>query len=482
MIKALQKKFIRAAMIAISALILAILIGINIFNLVSQNNQIRSNLELLSRFGSDRGLAPGGGMLPDGVLPDGGSVTPESGLQPSEGETRGRRDYDQNGSMAASEVADDDDDTDDDIDDDADDDDETIIPGSGSGNGRGGRLPERTDEDRFMTLTYFMVRFNNEGTIVYTDVSRISSVTESSARALAAEVYEGTAISGRMGSYIYQLTDNGPELGKTVTFMDTSEQRTSFLRILIVSIAIGVAAWLIMLGFVILLSRKAIRPIAENIERQKQFVTNAGHELKTPLAIIQANADAMELFNGENKWTTNIKAQVTRMSELTSNLLTLSRMDESADNMLMEDLDLSEIVQDNVKTFAGPFSLKGVALEKDIREGLHIRGDRAQIKQLMSLLFDNAVKYVNEGGNAKVSLSGTDKKAVFTIQNTCEELPTSAPERLFDRFYRSDESHSQKTGGHGIGLSVVSSIVSNHNGKVKAEYIEPNIVRFIVTL
>lgn len=446
MIKSLQKKFIKTAMIAISALILAILIGINIFNLITQNNQIHSNMELLSRFdGGKNSPMPDGEIAPEGFIP---------------------------GSRIKDDFPDDDIDDTNDIDID---DNEELIKDF-----RNGRMPERTDEDRFMSLTYFIVRYNSEDELVYTDTSRIASVSDEYARLVAEEVNENGNDSGRIGTYIYQITAS--EKGKTITFLDTSSERAAIIRIIIVSLGVGIIAWLIMLGFVILLSKKAIRPIAENIEKQKQFVTNAGHELKTPLAIIQANCDAMELFNGENKWSSNIKSQVTRMNELTKNLLTLARMDESAGNMLMEELDLTEMVSENIKTFSGPFSLKGVALEKDIMENVHFKGDRAQMSQLFSLLFDNAVKYVNESGKARVSLSKRDRKTVFMIQNTCSELPAAPPGKLFDRFYRSDESHSQKTGGHGIGLSVVSSIVSNHGGRVQAEYIQPDIVRFTVTL
>ena len=347
---------------------------------------------------------------------------------------------------------------------------------------RSGRGAEKTARDTFLTTAFFAVRFNADNEAVYADISQISSLTGDTATAIAQEVYESSKTSGWVGTYMYNIVDNEAS-GYTVIFLDTSEERSHVIEILIISLGITVVSWLIMLALVIFLSKKAIRPIAENIERQKQFVTNAGHELKTPLAIIQSNTEAMELFNGENKWSKNIKAQVARLNELTKNLLTLSRMDESADTMLIEDINFSNLVREQLQTFISSFEQKGVTVSSDIQDDVHFKGDRGQLAQLLNLLFDNARKYTNDNGSMSVSLSKKGSKLLFVSRNTCEELPAAPPDKLFDRFYRSDESHSQKTTGQGIGLSVAASIAENHGGKITAEYsAEDTAVSFILKL
>lgn len=231
----------------------------------------------------------------------------------------------------------------------------------------------------------------------------------------------------------------------------------------------GIFGWLLMLLLVILLSKKTIAPVARSIEKQKQFVTNAGHEIKTPLAIILANTDAMELHNGENKWSKNIRAQTLRLSGLMQNLLMLAKMDESSAKLPMCSFDISTAAEDTVNAFTEPAALKGVMIEQDIQKGLNLNGNRDSIIQLMTVLLDNAVKYTESGGTIRAKLSGNDKNIALSIANTCE--PIDHPEKLFDRFYRGDSARTQKNGGYGIGLSVAQAIAELHKGTITAENI-----------
>ena len=451
MVRTLRKKFITASMIAITALIVVMLIAINIFNIVSAHSQMNETMDLLVRYDGERSNVnkkkerldlPGSSFsLSDAPVEE---DTDDSGHEHTDDEPEGHNSFVDNFMD-------------------------------------GGQGVTKTDEDTFLTSSYFTVRFDSEGNALYIGIDQIASMTEDNAVAIAKEVYATGTTSGRIGSYIYSVVENEMSGEHTVILLDTTDEQRSILTILLISCGIGVICWLAMLALIIFLSRKAINPIAENIERQKQFVTNAGHELKTPLAIIQANTEAMELFNGENKWSRNIKSQVTRLSELTQNLLTLSRMDESADSMVLEKIDLSALTSEHYRTFADSFSQKGVTISSDIQENVSVKGDRKQLTQLLNLLFDNAVKYTNEGGTMNVSLTGKGSKSVLTMTNTCEALPTCPADRLFDRFYRSDESHTQKTGGQGIGLSVAASIAENHNASLTAEYNESDSsISFIV--
>lgn len=338
----------------------------------------------------------------------------------------------------------------------------------------------KNDYDTFMSSNFFVVRFDRSGYIVYIDVSRISSVSEEEAKELAEKVYTQNALSGKIDNFEYMIRDSHMGFGKVVVFLDTSGDIYSYIRVLFLSAAIGIACWLLMLLLVILLSKRAIRPIAVNMEKQKQFVTNAGHEIKTPLAIIQSNTEAMELYNGENKWSKNIKEQTVRLNELMKNLLTLARMDESSANLILSDCSLSQLLVDHTECFRETLELRGITLQTSIQPMISFRANKEHIMQLISVLMDNAVKYTNEGGNVFVSLEGNDKRIKMQFKNTCQQLPPASPDKLFDRFYRADEARTQKNGGYGIGLSVAQSITETYKGRISAEYENGNTIVFTI--
>ena len=234
------------------------------------------------------------------------------------------------------------------------------------------------------------------------------------------------------------------------------------VRVLALSLGVGLLCWLLMLLLVILLSRRAIYPIAQSIERQKQFVTNAGHEIKTPLAIIAANTEAMELYQGESKWSKNIHTQVQRLNTLMQQLLQLSRMEEGGTEKVAAEFSFSALLAEAIRPFQEPLALRGVVLTVDIQPDVQLYADKDAILQLISILLDNAVKYSKDGGQVVVLLQKTERHPVLQIKNTCVALPDTAPERLFDRFYRGDAARTQKNGGYGIGLSMAQAIVAAH--------------------
>jgi len=267
-----------------------------------------------------------------------------------------------------------------------------------------------------------------------------------------------------------------------IVFLDNSEEILSYARVLFLSGGIGIICWILMLFMVMFLSQKAIRPIAENIERQKQFVTNAGHEIKTPLAIILANTEAMELYNGENKWSKNIREQTVRLNGLMKNLLLLAKIDEGAADIIKSEISLSELVSENVRAFAEPLNLRSITLQIEIQPKVIIKANKEQMSQLISILLDNASKYTNDNGTVIVSLQQSDKRIKLLIKNSCEKLPDTPPDKLFERFYRDDKARTQKTGGYGIGLSVARSIAETNKGSITAVYENPNFVSFTVRL
>ncbi len=330
--------------------------------------------------------------------------------------------------------------------------------------------------DRMSALT-FSVRLDGDGEVLGIDLSRIAGLSEEEALALARQALARGEDRGRIGAMRYRVVQPAANC-RTVVFLDLSREQQQLLRIAALSGLGGLAAWCAMLALVRALSRRAIRPIAENMERQRRFVTDAGHELKTPLAIIRANTEAMELMGGESKYSRNIREQVTRLTDLTANLLTLARFDEATPPQLRE-LDLTALVRESAESFRAPAELKEISLRQELEEGVSVQASPEQLKQLCSILLDNAVKYCPKGGEIALSLK-KEGKAVLRIQNTVADQRAD-PSRLFDRFYRPDASRSRESGGYGIGLSAAQAIVQLHKGSITAAY-EGEAIVFTVTL
>lgn len=342
--------------------------------------------------------------------------------------------------------------------------------------GRPGFLDQPIDEDTAMSARYFMVRYNSDGEVVHTDISKIASVTEEEAGKMADKARENGDTEGRTEQFRYKITESRDGKGSVVIFLDTSSQMHSILMVLGISIFIGMLCWSLILVLVILLSKKAILPIAENIEKQKQFVTDAGHEIKTPLAIIMANTDAMELHNGENKWSRNIRDQTIRLNGLMQNLLALAKMDEGGVKLPSSDILLSSLLEEILPSFYEPASLKEIIIQENIQPDIIVHGNRDNMIRLITILMDNAVKYTSWKGNIKVYLERKENTVALNIKNTCDTLPEVEPEKLFDRFYRGDSARTQKSGGYGIGLSVARAITESQKGSITASYEEKQII------
>lgn len=337
-------------------------------------------------------------------------------------------------------------------------------------------------EDHAMSARYFCVWFDREGSVARTDIGRISSVSGEEAKEYAEKIYEQGKESGRLNRFEYRRMPARDGQGELLLFLDTSAQRYALLLVLALSAGIGILCWFGMLLLVILLSNKAILPIARNLEKQKQFVTDAGHEIKTPLAIIMANTEAMELCGGETKWSRNIKAQTARLGGLMQNLLVLARLDEGVWELPASDFSMSRLLEEALPTFCESAALKNVMIEAKIGQGIELHSNRENLLRLVSILLDNAVKYVPKGGEIAVTLKRQGRETLLQVENDCEELPVDEPEKLFDRFYRGDSARTQKSGGYGIGLSAAQAIVENCKGEIRTEYRGDSRIVFTVRI
>ncbi len=339
------------------------------------------------------------------------------------------------------------------------------------------------DEDDALSTRYFIVRTDPQDQVRFVDVAHIASVSRDDAVQYALDALASGRDQGTMDHFRYQIVSSQSGPGKTLVFLDRSDQLYSIFRVLIISVLAFLLCWALMLLLVLLLSKKAIKPVAVSLQKQKQFVTNAGHEIKTPLAIIMSNTDAMELHQGPSKWSHNIRTQAIRLNGLMQNLLLLAKMDEASLQPAFSDFDLSRLVQESVASYLEPAAMRSIRLDTLIAPDVHIHSSRDHVAQLVSILLDNAVKYADDGGHIVVSLQHPDaKRTVLQVKNTCRRLPDVPPDRLFDRFFRGDAARTQKNGGYGIGLSMAQAIVQALDAHISAKYLEGNVIVFTVRL
>ena len=274
------------------------------------------------------------------------------------------------------------------------------------------------------------------------------------------------------------------EAGQTrVIFLDCHNRINAFWTFVSISITIGLAGYILLSVLLILLSRRVIRPLVESDERQKRFVTDAGHELKTPLTIINAHAELLEMELGEHEALNEIRNQSQRLAELTNELVSLARMEENTPHVLKIDFPFSDVVLDTVEKFRSVAATGGQTLSVDITPMLSLNGDSRAIERLISVLLENALKYTPRGGEIQVSLKKKRTSLILTVTNPSPHRPhTKELEHLFDRFYRPDTSRTSTTGGYGIGLSIAKAIVLAHGGKIHASLPDDLHFRITVTL
>ena len=320
-----------------------------------------------------------------------------------------------------------------------------------------------TPETPFSTR-HFTVIFDRDGRVTETYTESIYSITEEAAIAYAEKVMEDGRERGWSANYRYRIFSS--DYGTGVVFVDGSMSRSVMMQSTTIAGFVLLACAALVLILIFLLSKKAVRPIAESYEKQKQFVTDANHELKTPLTLIMANVEIAELELGKNEWLDDIRAEGHRMTELVGQLVALSRMDEEGHTINSAEVSLGGLVSDTVAEFEPLARERGKALAADIDREIAYVGDGALLHRLVGILLDNAIKYCDNGGEISVTLR-RGRRIVLTVENTYAAVDEIELNRLFDRFYRADKAR-RFTGGYGVGLSMAKAIAENHNGEITA--------------
>ncbi|CCY07850.1 putative uncharacterized protein [Coprobacillus sp. CAG:698] len=326
---------------------------------------------------------------------------------------------------------------------------------------------------------YFSVTFNNNGEVIKVNIDRIAAIDELSAESYATSLYNNSKTKGFFKNYRYQSKTRDTET--LYVFIDCQHDLITFREFLYASLLFSLIGITTIFLLVFFSSKIILKPISESYEKQKHFITDASHELKTPLTVIDASADVLEMEVGENEWITSIKDQVTRLTKLTEDLLMLSRMNET-NRVIFTDFSLSEVLEDSIKRFESVAISQGKTIETNIPNNISYNGEINMISQLFSILLDNALKYTNEKGLIKVSLSETEKNKKIVFYNTCENIEIGNHDYLLERFYRKDSSRNSNTGGHGIGLSIAKSIIDNHKGKINIKSDDGKSITITITL
>ena len=334
---------------------------------------------------------------------------------------------------------------------------------SGPFNERRGGSGELAYQSRFFTAW-----FSADGSLSHVNLDNLASLTEEEASALAESVYAAGREKGFAEEYRYRRAACDGET--LLVFLNCQRELATFREFLYASIGISLGGTLAVFLLLLLFSGRIVRPIAESYEKQKRFITDAGHELKTPITIIRADADVLASdLDGENEWIADIRKQTGRLAELTADLIFLSKMEEENPALQMQELSLSELVDETAQSFQSLALAKGKRFSASVAPDLQVKGDEKALGKLVSILLDNAMKYSTEDGTVELTLERIGRNARLSVKNSTPPMEKGSADRLFERFTREDRSRNSESGGFGLGLAIAKAVTEAHKGTIHAE-------------
>lgn len=405
-------------MLSILFVLSATLAGINISNFIAIENSASRNVQLVLEHGFDDG--PGGDLPP----------TPPSGEEGEQGQESSE-----------------------------------------------GEMPPAMPDDRLMRENYFCVLFDADGNVENSNYIHVFAITNEECESFARDIYNGKKNSGKKGDYRYKKVKEGDKT--KVAVLDIGQHLDQANLSMRGSIIVGLTGYLVILTLILIMSKLIIKPSEETYKKQKVFITNASHELKTPLTIISTDVEIIEMDHGQSEWTKSIKDQVMNLTQMTNQLVTSARLEEdNASSYPMEEFSVSEVAEESVEAFAASFKNKNLEIKNSIAKDVMMNGNRYLINELFFIFFDNALKYCEPHGEVEIRVTKNKNKVEIIFSNTLEKGNNINVEQLFDRFYRDPNT---KVVGTGIGLSISKQIVELHKGKISAVK-DGDKIKFIVIL
>lgn len=334
------------------------------------------------------------------------------------------------------------------------------------------------NREMFFTTRFCVVSLDNkkEITDIYSD--KISAISDDDIREYTKKILKRGKIVGWINDYKYKLVEES--YGYKLVILDGSISKQSNWSVFTISVFVSIISYVVILFIIALLSKRAIKPIAESYEKQKQFITDASHELKTPITIISANSQILEMTYGKDEWIYGIEKQVEKMRDLVNNLVLLTKMDEESKSIIHTEFNISDATYDTSMAFQGLCKKNKIELHINISPNINIKGDESSIRRLISILLDNAVKYCDEKGEIYVSLK-KEKQVILSVTNTYSNVKKIELNRVFDRFYRADKART-RNGSYGLGLAIAEAIVSSHKGRILVKSIDDKLIKFEVRL
>ena len=454
MIRQLRNRFIRITMLSVSVVMLILTLIVNAANFISTNADLEDLLDMICE---NRGSIPTDRFIPDAKPDKPADSGDSSDLEPT-GTTPPTLPDNIADSGPANSQSDpatrNNPDTEDKIND--------TNPPTQPWKFKAPMNPETPYSTRFFSLL-----FDQDGNIIKKDLAHIAAITDDDiAEYISVALKHGEGY-GYYSDYKYRviLQDNREYM---VVFLDCYQEIHAIRVLALCSfVAMAVCIGLVYI-LVVIFSKRAIDPVVQSQKQQKQFITDASHELKTPITVIATSLKVLEMEVGQQKWIDKARSQTEKLRELVNSLVTLSRMDEEDSPLKFEHFSISDALQETVDSFTDYAESNGHALKVTITPDLDFYGDEYAIRQLASILLDNAIKYAAAGSDITFSLVKNKKHILLKTSNVCQDLDEDALRHLFDRFYRPDQSRNHETGGFGIGLSIARSIAEGHKGTIPA--------------
>ena len=338
-------------------------------------------------------------------------------------------------------------------------------------------LGRKTNSDIIIQYRYFSAQVDSSNKVITMNTEHIANLSDTDVVFYVKKILSGGKIYGSFTTtdgqkFAYKFNVNETDNSKLIVVLDITRYSEDRADLIEMSVFIFFSNLVFFIIIFVIFSGKVVMPFMENYRNQRAFITNAGHELKTPIAIISANNELCEMLYGENEWTQSTKDQIQRLTELINRLVVLARFEEQS-NVVAVNINFSSIVEKSSKSFKSLAIKGGKNFESDIQKDIFISGDEGALYELINILIDNANKYCDEGGTIGVRLSQhgiTFKKAKLVVYNTYKEGKNIDYSKFFERFYREDKSHNSSISGYGVGLSIARNIINRHKGKIHVTY------------